>query len=339
MAALFRYLVVSLAMLAVANCAPRVQTFGPDVGEAHLLADAVITRDGRRLPLSHWPVDGKARAVLVALHGFNDYRLSFDAAATWWAKRGIATYAYDQRGFGAASEPGIWGGKAAMAADARTVMRLVKEKHLGLPLYLLGNSMGGAVALLALADERAPKVDGIILSAPAVWGARAMNPFYRFGLWLWAHLTPDKIVTGRDLDRLASDNIPMLRALGRDPLVIKKTRVDAVYGLTQLMGAGLEAAIEVRPPIMVLYGARDEIIPPGPVAALARTLDASRRLAVYPNGWHMLLRDCQAEAVWRDVASWITAATVPLPSGAEVGDESAIRTTARGPVAEKCPSS
>ena len=76
---------------------------------------------------------------------------------------------------------------------------------------------------------------------------------------------------------------------------------------------------------MVLYGARDEIIPPGPVAALARTLDASRRLAVYPNGWHMLLRDCQAETVWRDVASWITAAAVPLPSGAEVGDESAIQ--------------
>ncbi len=322
-------------MLALAACTPRVQGLGPVVGPPTLEAEAVLTADGRRLPLTLWRAED-ARAVLVALHGFNDYRQAFAGPAAWWAEQGLTTYAYDQRGFGRAPAPGIWGGAEAMASDARAVVALVKQRYPGKPVYLLGNSMGGAVALLALSGPKAPAVDGLILSAPAVWGARAMSPFYRLGLWLWAHLTPGEYVTGKGLDRLASDNIGMLRGLGRDPLVIKKTRVDALYGLTRLMGGGLEAAAGVRTPVLVLYGARDEIVPPGPVAEVARVLDGAKRLAVYPDGWHMLLRDCQAKLVWRDVAAWIADRAAPLPSGAEAESASAIRTTERGPVAETC---
>ena len=44
---------------------------------------------------------------------------------------------------------------------------------------------------------------------------------------------------------------------------------------------------------------------------------AAARAAVYPDGYHMLLRDLQAAVVHRDVLSWIDAAAAPLPSGAE----------------------
>jgi alpha-beta hydrolase superfamily lysophospholipase len=332
-----RFFLIGCLLLGLAACAPRLQSLGPEVGAPRLATEAVVTADGLHLPLTKWPA-AEERAVVVALHGFNDYRLSFATAAAWWAEHGVTTYAYDQRGFGQAPAPGIIGGAQAMAADARAVVALAQARHAGKPVYLLGNSMGGAVALLALSGPEAPAVDGLVLVAPAVWGARAMSPFYRFGLWLWAHLTPGEYVTGRGLDRLASDNIPMLRALGRDPLVIKKTRIDALYGLTKLMGAGLEAATAVDTPALVLYGARDEIVPPAPVKEMAGTLNGVKRLALYADGWHMLLRDCQAETVWRDVATWIADAAAPLPSGAEVDSPNAINTSERGPVAEACAS-
>ncbi|MEQ9200536.1 MAG: alpha/beta hydrolase, partial [Rhodospirillales bacterium] len=76
-----------------------------------------------------------------------------------------------------------------------------------------------------------------------------------------------------------------------------------------------------KTPALVLYGAKDEVIPPKPTRQMLRNLPPDtaerRRIAVYPEGWHMLLRDLQGEVVWRDIASWIRRPEDPLPSGAE----------------------
>ena len=53
-----------------------------------------ITTDGTRLPLRKWLPPGQPRAVIVALHGFNDYSRAFEMPATAWAKEGIATFAF-----------------------------------------------------------------------------------------------------------------------------------------------------------------------------------------------------------------------------------------------------
>jgi hypothetical protein len=128
-------------------------------------------------------------------------------------------------------------------------------------------------------------------------------------------------LTGQGLNRRPSDNIAMLRALGRDPLVIKETRVDAIKGLVDLMDAAYDATRSgiARPPLLVLYGARDEIVPDAPVVEAMRRLAGTdgHRAALYGNGWHMLLRDLQAETVWRDIAAWIADPAAPLPSGAD----------------------
>jgi alpha-beta hydrolase superfamily lysophospholipase len=184
--------------------------------------------------------------------------------------------------------------------------------------------MGGAVVLMALAKEKPgslASIRGASLTAPAVWGGAAMNPIYRLTLWMAAHTVPSKSVSGRGLGILPSDNIEMLRALGRDPLVIKETRIDSLYGLVGLMGSAQRAAEHVRGPLIVLYGAKDGIIPRRPTAAMAAKLNNSTRFAVYPDGYHMLLRDLQAEVVWRDIAAWIDDATAQLPSGEEVSGQ------------------
>jgi len=283
-------------------------------------AHTVVTADGVELPLR---ICGPAdpHAVVVGVHGFNDYSMTFGDAGRWWAQRGIATYAYDQRGFGAAPEPGRWPGQATLVRDLEDVVRAVADRHPAVPVFLHGNSMGGAVVLVALATraDEGPlsRVAGASLTAPAVWGGSAMSPFYRASLWLAAHTVPSRHVTGRGLGILPSDNIEMLRALGRDPLVIKRTRIDSVYGLVALMGEGQQRAREVSKPLLVLYGAKDGIIPRDPTARMVAELNENSRVAVYPDGYHMLLRDLQAEVVWRDVASWIEDPAAALPSGAE----------------------
>lgn len=318
-----RALVVLVALQA---CAPLVEGLGPPVGAPALAVDPAAPRfvaaDGAVLPVRAWlPEDRRPRAVLIALHGFNDYSNFFAEPAAFFAERGIAAYAYDQRGFGMAPHPGLWAGTEAMVADLKAFVRLVRARHAGVPLFLLGDSMGGAVAMVAMTDPDPPPVEGVILVAPAVWGRVTMPWYQRLALAIGAHTVPWLKVSGRGLGITPSDNVEMLHALARDPLVIKDTRIDAVYGLVNLMDEALERAARFDARALILYGQKDEIIPKAPtLRMLERRPEAGRarqRVAIYRNGYHMLLRDLAAATFWQDIAAWIKNPEQPLPSGAD----------------------
>jgi alpha-beta hydrolase superfamily lysophospholipase len=238
-------------------------------------------------------------------------------AARLWAERGIATYAYDQRGFGEAARPGIWPGGATLVADATTAIALLRARHPGLPLYLLGESMGGAVAIATLGRDHPPAVDGAILAAPAVGSRNMMTLPQRVGLWASVRLVPGWRMTGEGLDIQASDNLDVLQALWEDPLVIKETRVDTIDGLVELMAHSLPRVDRLPVPTLVLFGDREEVLPPAVIEAVVERLGGRHRVAHYPEGWHMLLRDLQAGIVHQDILAWIADAVAPLPSGAD----------------------
>ncbi len=315
-----RLLACALALLTVA-CAPQFVPAGPAVEQPRLETGRWVTADGLALPLRSWLPEGPPEAVILALHGFNDYSAAFEGAGAWWAERGIATYAYDQRGFGEAPHRGLWAGSETLSEDLVNLAGLIRARHPGRPLYVLGESMGGAVAMVAFAENPDFAVDGVILAAPAVWARATMPGYQRIALEVVAYLMPWGHLTGEGANVQASDNIEMLRALGRDPLVIKRTRVDAVYGLTDLMDRALASAGRISAPLLLLYGERDEIIPKQPTLlawdGLPAKADGRQRLALYQDGWHMLLRDLDAETVMADVAAWIADPATPLPSGAD----------------------
>jgi len=287
---------------------------------------AFTTTDAAALPLRRWLPQGEPKAVILALHGFNDYSNAFDAPAKRWAAHGIATYAYDQRGFGGAPGRTLWPGSAALATDAVTAAALLRGKYPRTPIYLLGESMGGAVAILAATGAtciRPAAVDGVILSAPAVWTRDSMQFLPRLALWAGVRMFPGWVLTGESLHILASDNIPMLIALGRDPMVIKGARVDTLYGMVDLMDRTIEAAPRLTAPLLLMYGAHDAVIPADPVRAFVAALPPERaagdRFAYYHNGYHMLLRDLEGRTVIDDVASWVLNRAAALPSNADAG--------------------
>lgn len=311
-----------LLALAVLACAPVIQRPGAAVQEPFLGTDGFHAADGTVLPVRRWlPDDGPPKAVIVALHGFNDYSNFFVAPGLYLANTGVASYAYDQRGFGESPRPGLWPGTAALAQDVAAFTRLVRARHPGLPVYLLGHSMGGAVILVAFAGDDPPAADGVILAAPAVWGRATWTWYQRLALWIGVHTVPWLELTGRGLGIRPSDNIPMLRALGADPLVIKATRIDAIWGLSNLMDRALESAGALRVPALILYGEKDEIIPRGPTRTMLERLPPApkgmRRVAIYEDGYHMLLRDLGSETPWKDIRQWIADRHQPLPSDAD----------------------
>ena len=315
-----------LGLLALTGCAGAMQPMGPACREPVLIDSFVVTADDYLLPLRVWRPErpGTERAVIVALHGINDYSNAFSSAGPVFAADGIVTYAYDQRGFGATRHRGIWPGAETMVADLATVAGLVRKRHPGIPLYLMGESMGGAVVMTALARPLPPDsplagVAGVILLAPAVWGREVMGPLPRAALWLTNTLVPGFALTPpRELRIRPSDNIDMLKGMGADPMVIKATRADTIQGLVDLMGRALAAAPHLETPGLVLYGVNEQVLPYAAISRLLATLPPGRqRVGIYRHGWHMLLRDRHGGEVIGDILSWLHNPVAMLPSGAD----------------------
>jgi len=273
-----------------------------------------------------WLPAGEPRAIVIALHGFNDYSEAFaehngaTGTGLHLAAHGFAVIAYDQRGFGHAPDHGRWPGSEALKMDFRDVVASVQADFPGLPVFGLGESMGGAVMLAALAGPSPPELAGVVLIAPAVWGLSTMPSAYRAGLWLGLRLAPDLTLSARNLGRKATDNASLRAAHDEDPLFIKDTRIDAIQGLAELMDEALASVSRVAGPVLFLYGGHDEIIPKGPTIdamTASAAANASARFAFYPDGWHLLLRDLQAGTALDDVVAFLQDPGAPLPSGAD----------------------
>ena len=300
---------LAASMGACASCfesAPRNAVHIAVIGD-----EALVTRDGKELALRHWEAQGETKAVIVAVHGMSDYSNAFDMPGQAWAKDGITTIAYDQRGFGKNANPGVWAGADAMRADLSDAVDAARLRYPGVPVFALGESMGGAVVLTALASPTPPRVDGAILVAPAVWSRADMPLTYRAALFLAAHLIPGVILSNNAASKVVtivpSDNIEMLRALGRDPLFQKRTRTDTLYGLVNLMDEARTspAGLSDAPPILLVYGANDQVIPAKPTQAVIAELGSRAQVRKYEKGYHMLLRDMQRATVHQDVADWV----------------------------------
>jgi acylglycerol lipase len=310
-----------VAAVMLSACAPTVQPTVAGNGAAHtptLTADRYVAADGTSLPVTSWPATkGKPKAVVLGLHGFGDYRKAWDEPAEIWAKAGITTYAYDQRGFGASPTRGRWPGTEALVSDANTMLRLLRTEYPDVPIYLAGESMGGAVALVAA--QHGAQVDGLILLATALRTRESFGPVTTGMLEFFAHTVPWFPSGPTSIDYMPTDNPKTLEKLRNDKQMLRQARLDMAYGLVDLMDDARDAAAKVHVPYLMLHGLGDRIIPKEPVKAAIEIMPRrpDSQLAFYKDGYHLLLRDKEGKTVALDVEAWIFNHQAPLPSGAE----------------------
>jgi alpha-beta hydrolase superfamily lysophospholipase len=313
--------------LTVVACSPRLQEIGPPIDQPSFTETTFHTADGVDLPVRTWvqwrgDESRKPLGIILALHGFNDHSGGLALPGSGLSRRGFRVYAYDQRGFGRAPQPGIWPGSEQLIADLRTATHLLKARFPDQPLYLLGESMGGAVIMAASVEKDPPIADGMVLVSPAIWGMQTQSGFNRSVLDLAAKTVPWMTVVPTGLRVRASSSNAALIAMARDPLVIKETRVDSAYGLVDLMTRAYDAAADLKAPRgLVLFGSHEVVLSRSAVSRMLKRLPSlptnELRVALYPKGYHLLLRDWDALTVYDDIAAWLKDPTAALPSGAD----------------------
>ena len=278
-------------------------------------------RDGFVLPARIWlPPPGAAPAgIILALHGFTDSRDAWEYPAPGFAAAGYTVVAPDQRGFGATADRGRWAGQAVMIDDAAELVAQLRARYPGQRLVLMGESMGGAVAM-CLAARAPASADAYVLVSPAVWGRAQMDAPVRVALWTAFAVAPGWKLTGQEipLDIAATDNREALLRLAHDPLTLRGSTVATLRGLVDLMDSAQAAAPRLPANTLMLAGRRDQVVPQAAIAAAWAKTPASVRQALYLNGYHLLLRDQARALVQADVLAWLATPQAWLPSGADI---------------------
>lgn len=310
-------------LAALAGCAPI--PFGvPQATPGHpiITSGYFALPGGVRQPYRLYAAQGPVTAVILALHGYTDSRDGWDMLAATLTPHGIAIYAPDLSSFGASKNRGHWPGTDVLLSQARIEAAQLRAQYPGVKFYIMGESMGGALGLLLGATPNPVPADGYILSAPAVWGGTAMNPFYRETIHAAAFFAPGKRFTGQSLHVRASDNMAALIAFGEDPLTIHAPRLDNIAGLVTLMGQAQAACAKFNQHALILYGGHDELIPPEAMRACWNAIPtrAPVTLAFYPHGYHLITRDLDRAIPSADILAFIENRTLPssAPSAATI---------------------
>jgi alpha-beta hydrolase superfamily lysophospholipase len=263
---------------------------------------------GRRLFRRAW-LPAEPLRVMLLVHGFGEHSGRYEEMAVWWAERGFAVHAYDHQGHGESPGPrGHADRFEDLLDDLEAFIAMVAASHVDLSRILVGHSMGGLL-VTALACERAPAIDLLVTSGPALSISPDLSPLK---MWLARML-------GRIWPTLGMNAGLDASAISRDPDVVSRYLDDPlVHGrMTAGLGAGMLAAVRrsaasaasVRVPLLMLHGEADRLcLPSGSqafYAGLPHDEVAGSRIHTYPNLMHEIFNEPEREQVWIDLLAWL----------------------------------
>jgi alpha-beta hydrolase superfamily lysophospholipase len=262
------------------------------------LARPTVTRSGIGELTRTWTPETEPWAEVVVVHGLGEHSGRYERVGSIMADAGMRVESFDLIGFGATG--GRRGDIESWALYLNQVEdHLAARRESGLPVVLLGHSMGGLIALEYCLSER-PQPDALVISAPAVGGGQA-----------WQRVVAP--VLARVVPKVPVPNAIKGEQLSRDPAVGEAYFTDPlVYtSSTTRLGAELFTAMDrtranlgnLSLPALVIHGGADTIVPPAGSAILGELPGVERRLHLTLR--HESFNEPEGPEVVNEVVDWI----------------------------------
>ncbi|XP_019625658.1 PREDICTED: monoglyceride lipase-like [Branchiostoma belcheri] len=271
----------------------------------------LVNSSGQYLYCKYWEPQGQApRALLMIVHGVAEHCQRYEEIATELNKEGILVFAHDHVGHGQSQ---------GYPADIKSFHEYVQDvlqhadkmrgAHPGIPIFILGHSMGGTVATLA-AMERPTMFAGVVLTAPAIIPAPETATRWRvLAARTLASILPRFEVGTVDTSFVSRDP-EMVKAYEEDPLIYHgglraRWAVQTLDAMDQIR----RQAASFQPPFLALHGDQDKLsLPEGAQFLYDNAPEGDKQIKIYPGLYHELLRELKpdAEMVRRDIVTWVT---------------------------------
>ncbi|MBD8090882.1 alpha/beta hydrolase [Pseudomonas fluorescens] len=307
----------------------------------------LTANDRSRLYVNQWLPDGAAKAMIMLSHGMAEHSARYARLAESLCAAGYGLYAPDQRGHGRTADEGTLGlyaekdGWNKVVGDLASLNQHIGQQQPGLPIILLGHSMGSYIAQAYLLHHSA-SLNGAILSGSnfqpvalyraagviarlerarqGLRGRSALIDFLSFGSFNKA-FKPNRTA----FDWLSRDPQEVDKYIN-DPLCgfrcTNQLWIDLLGGLQQISKASNLAQIDPGLPIMVMGGECDPVSEGKRLKSLAHALrDAgcqNLQLTIYPQARHEVFNETNRDEVTADVLKWLDQAlTLRRPARCE----------------------
>jgi alpha-beta hydrolase superfamily lysophospholipase len=245
------------------------------------------------------------KAVLVISHGFGEHSGRYGHVADALVEAGYAVYALDHRGHGRSQGTRARIDRWSNAlADLGTLLGRARDNHPGLPVFLLGHSMGGALALSYAAGHQA-ELAGLALSGP-VATLDAAPPVVRLAAQVLSRIAPGLGVYQVDPSNISRD-AEVVRAYEQDPLV-HHGKLPARTG-AEMTGAVMRFPDEtagLKLPLLLMHGTDDRLAPVAGTKMVAeRAASTDKTVHLYEGLYHEILNEPERDRVIGDLRSWL----------------------------------
>ncbi len=261
---------------------------------------------GDRLFWNKWVPDEKPKAVLLLVHGFGEHLGRYEYAANFWTKAGYAVYAIDHWGHGKSDgHPGFVANFSVYNDGVSALFEIIKGEHPGLPVFLLGHSLGGLISARYVQDHQA-SFAGCILSGPAIKVSEEPSPMLRRLSRFLSRFLPKLGVLALDAQQVSRDPKIVADYLA-DPLVYKgKISARLGYEMMQNMDYVQQHGQDIYLPMLLLHGSCDGLTDPQGSVFLHENISATdKKLILYPELYHEIFNEPEKDTVLSDVVAWL----------------------------------
>jgi acylglycerol lipase len=261
----------------------------------------VSVGDGVELFASKNPVD-HPKAVVVLVHGLAEHSGRYDHVAARLNTFGYSVYRFDNRGHGrSGGERGFIGDYQLFLEDADTIVRGARQENPGIPVFMLGHSMGGFIT--ACYGLKYPdRLSGQVLSGAGVILVPAVKDYEFFDFDAAPHtLVPNSLTAS------VSRDPEVVKAYVDDPLVLKEFTFKLI-GEIAIKGAKriMETMGAYRYPCLILHGGDDQLVPADASKYFYEHISSGdKQLKIYDGLFHEILNEPEKEIVLEDIHQWI----------------------------------
>lgn len=283
-------------------------------------------------PTSFWAPVGAPRAAMLCIHGLGLHRGTFGDFASALANRNIAVFAVDLRGFGTWYQQGQ--GKMdfdASMQDVRHTLEMMRLKYPNIPIFLLGESMGGAVALRAAVQNR-DLVSGLISSVPSNDRFGGLGEDLHIPLRILAGGFKDQFDVGSHVIHYATAKADLRELWKNDPRGRNNFSPQELMTFQGFMKKNFDMASQVKDlPVLVIQGAKDKLVRPSGTWDVWDHLNTPNLdIALSSNAEHLIFEYGQFSADDLNyVSNWLDKRIAGKPNGAE--DDSRLAMTTSTP--------
>ena len=293
--------------------------------------------DRTGLFVNQWLPAGKPKAIILVAHGMAEHSGRYARLGKALCEAGFGVYAHDQRGHGRTAERGTLGyyadndGWCAVVSDVASLHQHIHQAHKGVPVFLLGHSMGSYIAQAYLLHHSA-SLQGAILSASnfqPVALYRSAGLIARFERWRQGPKGRSALIewlSFGSFNKAFKPNRTRYDWLSRDPVEVdayandplcgvrctNQLWIDLLGGLQQISKASNLVQIDSALPVLIIGGACD------PVSEGKRLVDLDHafrkagtqhlQLNLYPQARHELFNEINRDHVTADVIAWLNQA-------------------------------